>query len=593
MFRGIRWALASLRWSVLILCVGSFSSCAGEGTPRALNLQPGDGGSGGWEDPGSGNQGEGGSGGDIQMPGTGGDAGDDGNGEGGAGDGEGGSGGEEGDGGEPGVEPICGDGIQDPGEECDHGLGNSDITPNACRNDCSAPFCGDGVTDDQHDESCDDGENNSDTTPNACREDCSRPFCGDGIVDDLYGETCDEGLANSDEPDATCRTDCTVRRCGDGVVDTGEECDDGDFNSDFASNACRNDCSLPSCGDGVIDHGESCDEGAANGSLGSACREDCTSCGDGFIDTEHGEICDDGVANNDFEANACRTNCQPAGCGDGVIDDGEQCDGANLGGKTCANLGYVSGALGCTESCDFDLSDCWDGAVCGDGVLTLPSEQCDDGEQTPGDGCDENCLLEDGGACGTMISLNAVAHQQSNKWLYDGTTEGAGNNSSPDGCDSRPYVSGEDITFGWWVRGASIGASTRTKVTFRVTSRSAMHHAVYVRTLCSDPDSELACGAQMIPGATSGAMNSNVSVEVDKGTQLYVTVDTAESGSDTGGAFTIEVTEEYLLDGGPGLPGGCTSNDECPLGQNCVKGICMPGTICKPGQVCQSGAEED
>lgn len=45
-------------------------------------------------------------------------------------------------------------------------------------------------------------------------------------------------------------------------------------------------------------------------------------------------------------------------CGDGVIDPGEDCDGANLNGKTCADVGWLGGDLACNSSCRFDTSNC-------------------------------------------------------------------------------------------------------------------------------------------------------------------------------------------------------------------------------------------
>jgi hypothetical protein len=49
--------------------------------------------------------------------------------------------------------PVCGDGTQDPDEECDDGAANSDTTPDACRTTCTLPVCGDGVVDEG--ETCD------------------------------------------------------------------------------------------------------------------------------------------------------------------------------------------------------------------------------------------------------------------------------------------------------------------------------------------------------------------------------------------------------------------------------------------------------
>ncbi len=45
-------------------------------------------------------------------------------------------------------------------------------------------------------------------------------------------------------------------------------------------------------------------------------------------------------------------------CGDGKIDAGEECDGADLNGKTCQSLGYSGGSLGCSQSCAFITSLC-------------------------------------------------------------------------------------------------------------------------------------------------------------------------------------------------------------------------------------------
>jgi cysteine-rich repeat protein len=45
-------------------------------------------------------------------------------------------------------------------------------------------------------------------------------------------------------------------------------------------------------------------------------------------------------------------------CGDGSLDNGEQCDGSNLGGASCASLGYSGGTLSCTTACAFNTSGC-------------------------------------------------------------------------------------------------------------------------------------------------------------------------------------------------------------------------------------------
>ena len=46
-------------------------------------------------------------------------------------------------------------------------------------------------------------------------------------------------------------------------------------------------------------------------------------------------------------------------CGDGSIDvPGEQCDVSDVGGGSCASLGFAGGALACDGSCAFDTASC-------------------------------------------------------------------------------------------------------------------------------------------------------------------------------------------------------------------------------------------
>ena len=45
---------------------------------------------------------------------------------------------------------------------------------------------------------------------------------------------------------------------------------------------------------------------------------------------------------------------------------GESCDGLDLGGQSCATLGYTGGSLSCAASCQFDTAACG-AARCGPG----------------------------------------------------------------------------------------------------------------------------------------------------------------------------------------------------------------------------------
>ncbi|MDQ2694349.1 MAG: hypothetical protein M3Z21_03030, partial [Pseudomonadota bacterium] len=118
----------------------------------------------------------------------------------------------------------------------------------------------------------------------------------------------------------------------------------------------------PVCGDGVVNQGfEACDgadlAGQSCGSLGFGggpltCTAGCT-----------------------FDTSGCAV---APSCGDNVINQpSEICDGSELGGATCEDLGFLGGMLACGADCTFDASGCMGMAFCGDGIVNRPEERCD------------------------------------------------------------------------------------------------------------------------------------------------------------------------------------------------------------------------
>jgi|GEM_PF-4531523 len=110
-----------------------------------------------------------------------------------------------------------------------------------------------------------------------------------------------------------------------------------------------------------------------------------------------GTTCSDG---------ACVTPGTPtASCGNGDIGPGEECDGTDFDGKTCASFSATGGTLKCTAACKIDTSSCYSiipQPMCGDSKIE-GNEQCDDGNTKSGDGCSSTCSLEITANCGNGI----------------------------------------------------------------------------------------------------------------------------------------------------------------------------------------------
>ena len=221
---------------------------------------------------------------------------------------------------------------------------------------------------------CGDGSCSADENCATCPADCGN-CCGNGQCETLFTET-----------ELTCPADCArTPTCGDHVCDAniGENC-----------STCSADCGS-CCGNGTCDHqygetsvtcsadcqpAEFCGNGicsAAAGETFSNCAFDCSNvCGDGTCDHQYGETsvtcsadcppitmdtCGNGTCETWETPDNCAADCQaPANCGDGNVDaaNGEECDGANLNNTSCADLGFTSGSLGCSASCQFDTAAC-------------------------------------------------------------------------------------------------------------------------------------------------------------------------------------------------------------------------------------------
>ncbi len=243
--------------------------------------------------------------------------------------------------------------------------------------------------------------------------------CGNGRIE--AGEVCDDGDATGlDGCSATCQQESgwacgpnpggngtpsrpdsfCVSTCGDGVLAVGRErCDDG------------NNVGLDGCTVGCfVEYGYACP-----GPAGTAAH--CiTACGDGQLAVGR-ETCDDGAAgvlntNDGCDATCrvvdgwtCAARAPGAGtaanpdstctseCGDGVVAVGvEVCDDDNLAALDgCSSTCSVERGWTCAVTCA--------ATACGDGIRALGAEACDDGNLSSGDGCTDACVVEVGFGC--------------------------------------------------------------------------------------------------------------------------------------------------------------------------------------------------
>ena len=184
--------------------------------------------------------------------------------------------------------------------------------------------------------------------------------------------------------------------CGNGIIEDGEICDDGNA---VAGDGCSDTCR--------VEHGWTCP------TVGKPCYP---ICGDGIV--VGGETCDILPANCADSSctlgcdRTCQladgytcdsTHCWKTACGDGKIEGTEQCEDGNLlpfdgCSSTCKNEPVCKDASGNAIACQ---------SVCGDG-LVFPDEDCDDGNLRDGDGCDSHCKLEDSSLTGMYCTIVAT-----------------------------------------------------------------------------------------------------------------------------------------------------------------------------------------
>ncbi len=337
---------------------------------------------------------------------------------------------------------TCGNGVVDPGEDCDGGANCTATCTFACSNpavDCpAAPVCQMAACDANH-------------------------ACADVADTSQDGTSCGTNMKCQN---GSCLS--TMAVCGDGTVEFGEDCDFGSNNGPGTGceSNCKFSCTMSpnSCDDGNVCNGlETCITNTVGGATGQICMSAAnamngTACGTGMICTNGSctaDVCGNGYAVAPEECDDGGLNGTP---GDGCsatctytcvsTDPSRDCASNNpcIGQGTCNDTTHV-----CTAgSALTNGTPCGSGGTCQNGVCTSPicgdgvrsgTEQCDDGNTKNLDGCDSGCRFEQvhrmitvtiprttdtfcpSNAIGT--ALNATAKSQIDSSLASGVKDGS------------------------------------------------------------------------------------------------------------------------------------------------------------------------
>jgi cysteine-rich repeat protein len=223
-------------------------------------------------------------------------------------------------------------------------------------------LCGNGVLDPG--EQCDDG-NRDDT--DGCTTACT--VCGDGIVSP--GEECDDGnLVNGDG----CDANCTFTSCGNGIVTAGEQCDDGNH---VAGDCCSPACTLEAKGASCADDGNECTSDTCDGAGTCQHVPNTAPCSDGNLcdgdDFCSGGTCSVHTGNPCAGEPVCERTCVQTSslqytCS--VDPAGTACtsDGVACTSDVCNGLGACTHPVAANGTACEDGDRCTSGDTCQDGV---------------------------------------------------------------------------------------------------------------------------------------------------------------------------------------------------------------------------------
>jgi len=509
------------------------------------------------------------------------------------------------DGGEAG---ICGDGVLNPGEECDDGNQHDD---DECLPGC-VWACGDGVVNVV--EICDTGIAAS--QPGACPTDCDDSNAC--TTDILVGSACQTECVHGDigsclDDDGCCPSACDETSdndcsavCDNGAIEPGETCDP--ISSCPTTCDDQNTCT----DDSMAGDPSTCDVVCANAAITACtggdgcCPSDCDSttdadcslnCGNGVV--EVGETCD--------PPGSCPTTC----------DDGNSCTTDAMVGNAstcnvvCTNSPIVSCGAGdscCPSGCDNTTdSDC--SASCDNGVVEA-GETCDPPGSCPTSCDDSNICTAD-----TMTGSAANCNVACSNTVISTCTSGDG--CCPSGCNS---TSDSDCAVSCGNSVVEAGETcdppstcptscddSDTCTTDVMTGSSATCNVVCTNTAIAtctagdgcclstcdannDSDCSPACGNSVVESGETCDPQSSCPTSCDDSNTC--TTDVMTGSSATCDVVCANTPISTCTSGDSCCPSGCNSNDDSDCSVSCDNGVVEAGETCDPPSTCPTSCDD-
>ncbi len=364
------------------------------------------------------------------------------------------------------------------------------------------------------------------------------------------------------------------------------------------------DSSSGSGGTGATDGGAGTDGGGAAGTDGGA------TCGNGVV--EGTEECDDGNSVQDDGCdNTCSFVCVAGDPKRDHCDDGNACNGTETCGTDHA---CTSGTpLNDGDSCGTDMV-CVNGncisASCGD-ALVQNGEECDDGNSTPGDGCENDCKFSclstdtardcsalGGDECAGAQTCNDTTHMCEGTPLADNTPCNNNTGYCKSGvcatgvCGNSQVEPGEDCDDGNTVE--TDGCTSQCKFSCTVAGDCGDSNVCTQDTcdttthMCANPADTGQNGNNCTVGSVSGKCDNGVCKSANCGNSTVDSGEQCDKGSANGTAGSgCTASCQYECNANA----DCSDNNVCTGTETCktVTGgkACSPGTNAAKGTVCQ------